>query len=73
MASHVLDLVLNHQLALSIVTKCHSIYWSLIRRAPGNSVVRNTYSGPTSAQYTLAACCYAGTDHGSGGTVLGKL
>jgi hypothetical protein len=35
--------------------------------------VHNMYSGPNSAQHIVAACCYAGTVHGTGGTVLGKL
>ena len=33
----------------------------------------NMYSGPNSAQYNVAACCFAGTVHGSGGTMLRKL
>jgi hypothetical protein len=50
-----------------------SIYWSIVCTVGGNSLVHNMYSGPNSAQYTVAACCYAGTVHGTGGTVLFKL
>ena len=35
--------------------------------------MHNIYSVPNSAQYIVAACCNAGTVHGTGGTVLGKL
>ena len=65
--------MLKHHLEQQTVSNRRSIYWSLVCRTAEISLVHNMYSGPNSAQYTVAACCYAGTVHGTGGTVLGKL
>ena len=33
----------------------------------------NMYDGPNSAQYVGAACCYAGSVHGTTGTMLAYI
>jgi hypothetical protein len=65
--------LVNQQRKQYIVKNRRSIYWSLICRAAGNSLVHNMSSGPNCEPYFGADCCYAGTVLGTGGTMLGKL